>query len=214
MVVVIGTGSKTEFGKIAKSLEDSEEETTPLQKKLDEFGELLGYAEVLRQLAHLRAMAQSRLADENNVQWKSHPMHKAAMAFMRAKGPQLRRRVTLITFLSEHFRLPPLLCAREESGAACSARAWLCSKMILGICVLVLLVNVGKFQKKGGEEGWGGFVQGLLYYFKVAVSLAVAAIPEGSAHGRRRLHCAVRARAFGGTHTAQWSWFLQGCRQS
>ena len=52
LVVVIGTGSKTEFGKIAKSLEDSEEETTPLQKKLDEFGELLGYAEVLPQLAH------------------------------------------------------------------------------------------------------------------------------------------------------------------
>ena len=114
-MVVIGTGSKTEFGKIAKSLEDSEEETTPLQKKLDEFGELLGYAEVLRRTAcALRAMAQSRLADENNVQWKSHPMHKAAMAFMRAKGPQLRRRVTLITFLSEHFRLPPLLCARED----------------------------------------------------------------------------------------------------
>ena len=86
--------------------------------------------------------------------------------------------------------------------------------MILGICVLVLLVNVGKFQKKGGEEGWGGFVQGLLYYFKVAVSLAVAAIPEGSAHGRRRLHCAVSARAFGGNHTAQWLWFLQGFRQS
>ena len=88
--------------------------------------------------------------------------------------------------------------------------------MILGICVLVLLVNVGKFQKKGGEnDGWEGFIQGLLYYFKVAVSLAVAAIPEGSAHGRRRLHCAVRARAFwGSTHTAQWLWFLQGFRQS
>jgi Ca2+-transporting ATPase len=41
--VVVATGSKTQFGQIAKSLEDSEEETTPLQKKLDEFGELLGY---------------------------------------------------------------------------------------------------------------------------------------------------------------------------
>ena len=41
-------------------------------------------------------------------------MHKAATAFMRAKGPQLGRRVTLITFLSEHFRQPPLLCARED----------------------------------------------------------------------------------------------------
>ena len=41
--MVVATGSKTQFGQIAKSLEDSEEETTPLQKKLDEFGELLGY---------------------------------------------------------------------------------------------------------------------------------------------------------------------------
>ncbi len=62
MVVVIGTGSKTEFGKIAKSLEDSEEETTPLQKKLDEFGELLGYAQVLRQTA-VRTYGQWRKAD-------------------------------------------------------------------------------------------------------------------------------------------------------
>jgi Ca2+ transporting ATPase len=58
------------------------------------------------------------------------------------------------------------------------APPWHCSKLILGICILVLVVNAGKFQKKGGE-GWEGFIQGLLYYFKVAVSLAVAAIPEG-----------------------------------
>jgi hypothetical protein len=37
-------------------------------------------------------------------------MHKAVMALMGAKGPQLWRRVTLITFESEHFREPLIVC--------------------------------------------------------------------------------------------------------
>lgn len=41
--IVVGTGMKTEIGSIAEMLDSFEEEETPLQRKLDEFGKLLGY---------------------------------------------------------------------------------------------------------------------------------------------------------------------------
>ncbi|MDD4858675.1 MAG: cation-translocating P-type ATPase [Dehalococcoidales bacterium] len=42
--VVVATGMKTEFGKIAAMLQEVEEEETPLQKNLDKVGKMLAYA--------------------------------------------------------------------------------------------------------------------------------------------------------------------------
>jgi Ca2+-transporting ATPase len=42
--VAIGTGMSTEIGKIAKMLDESEVEQTPLQKKLAQLGKILGFA--------------------------------------------------------------------------------------------------------------------------------------------------------------------------
>lgn len=91
MGIVIGTGVDTAIGKIRQDMVSTEEVRTPLQQKLDEFGEQL-------------------------------------------------------------------------------------SKVISVICVAVWAINIGHFNDPAHGGSW---IKGAVYYFKIAVALAVAAIPEG-----------------------------------
>lgn len=89
--IVIGTGLMTAIGKIRTEMAETEDIKTPLQQKLDEFGEQL-------------------------------------------------------------------------------------SKVISIICVAVWAINIGHFNDPAHGGSW---IKGAIYYFKIAVALAVAAIPEG-----------------------------------
>ena len=51
--IVIGTGMNTEIGKIRRDIEEEDEVKTPLQIKLDQFGQQLSKVTIVTNLLHV-----------------------------------------------------------------------------------------------------------------------------------------------------------------
>lgn len=126
--IAIATGVSTEIGKIRDQMAATEQEKTPLQQKLDEFGEQLSkVGEIVQKMSRNKTQQRIKLF---RTSLKHH-----------------------LTFL------------------------WLPVIQVISlICVAVWIINIGHFNDPVHGGSW---IRGAIYYFKIAVALAVAAIPEG-----------------------------------
>lgn len=120
--MVVATGGNTEIGKIRDEMASTEQERTPLQQKLDEFGQQLS---------------------------------KVCIEICSSK------KMLLLIFTKDFEELNLPLFS---------------SKVITLICIAVWIINIGHFNDPVHGGSW---FHGAVYYFKIAVALAVAAIPEG-----------------------------------
>ena len=103
------------------------------------------------------------------------------------------------------FRLPSHCLYRTACPPCCTACLPLLYRLpcqvIAVICVLVWVVNLPHFR----DPIHGSWFNGALYYFKIAVALAVAAIPGGRRAGQSSCQQSVSCQLSAGPRGAQVS---------
>jgi len=171
LALVNSIGMATEIGKIQSQIQEAakEEDDTPLKKKLDEFGEAL---------AKVRQPAVAPMSP------CSHMVHMTSLRFVTASGVIRAARCSRYTCR--------LSCKAGQKDPSLGSVVVLKScgrfaQVIFWICVLVWVINYRYFlfwktDPETGLPDWRTVHFSLAkctYYFKIAVALAVAAIPEG-----------------------------------
>lgn len=164
--IAVATGVSTEIGKIRDQMAATEQEKTPLQQKLDEFGEQLSKVSKTgeHQLMYIHTGAIQKCVFFYPV--------PAGLASLKHSGEYLNT-----NFIKSPGRV--YICSKNiqlwlKSDGLCFARLYL--QVISLICVAVWIINIGHFNDPVHGGSW---IRGAIYYFKIAVALAVAAIPEG-----------------------------------
>jgi Ca2+ transporting ATPase len=132
-------------------------------------GESVSVAKEVAALAEPRGGQELMIQDKHNMLFKG-----TNVVLGRARGL-----VVAVGERTEIGKISTQLQLREETQSPLQQRldefGDLLSKVITIICVLVWVMNIGHFF----DPEHGNVLRGAVYYFKIAVALAVAAIPEG-----------------------------------
>jgi len=132
---------------------------------------LTGESDAVSKVTHPLTKADSSITDKKNMLFSSTEISTGeALAIVVGTGEhsQLGKIKLQIEKADEEVKKTPLKEKLDQFGTTLS---WI----IMVICVLSWLVNFHNFF----DPIHGNPFRGAIYYFKIAVSLAVAAIPEG-----------------------------------
>ena len=169
--IVNSIGMATEIGKIQQQIQEAaeEEDDSPLKKKLDRFGEGLAQVRTRDPTPPARPGESMNHSGPGKLPQSRNPVqHQERSRLGSVGGWEVRLKLSEVTIY---------MCVSHD----------VLPQVIFFICILVWLINYHNFlswesQPNSSIPDWSSVrfsLASCIYYFKIAVALAVAAIPEG-----------------------------------